>query len=290
MTTPARTTRRLRNVTALLLAPLILYVLLRLFEYAQVFQPHSQLIVPPNTIHKSPEDIFFPTIDGCRLNGWFFAAPAQSPWNDWAVLLSHGNGGNISHRLDLCALWLAEGFNVLAYDYRGYGSSNGRPSEKGTYRDAESAHQWLRKRGFPAEKIIALGESLGGAVAAELALRKPIGGLVLQSTFTSIPDIGKEHFPWLPVRTLGAIRYATRTKLPSLKIPILILHSRADTIIPFHHSQQNYQTANKPKLFQEITGDHNDNIANTAQLYRQGIRAFKKLLAPQTAAAPPTAE
>ena len=114
-------------------------------------------------------------------------------------------------------LLLATGVNVFVFDYRGYGRSQGRPSEEGTYRDAQAAYQWLRQKGFPGTNIIAFGESLGGGVAAELAVRETVGGLVLQSTFTSIPDMGAELFPWLPVRWLGTIRYDTRSKLPRLQ-------------------------------------------------------------------------
>ncbi|MCS1406856.1 MAG: Multifunctional-autoprocessing repeats-in-toxin [Verrucomicrobia subdivision 3 bacterium] len=262
----------------LILTPFVLYALLRLFEYIQVFQPRSDLITSPESIHNAPEDVFFPTTDGYRLNGWFFTATDESQWADWVILISHGNGGNISYRLDLYKLWLEEGFHVFAYDYRGYGLSSGRPSEKGTYEDAESAHRWLMDRGFSGNKIIALGESLGGGVATELAMRRTVGALVLQSTFTSIPNISKELFPWLPVHTVGTIRYDTQAKLPSLEVPILILHSREDSMIPFHHAEQNYQAANELKHFEVISGDHNDRITETSERYRQGIRRLKELL------------
>ncbi len=275
---PRKRSRRIFKMIGLLLAPIVLYGLFRLFEYVQVFQPYPEHNAFPQLIHDSPQDIYFPNSDGQQLNGWFFTATASSPWNDWAVLISHGNGGNISHRLDLYELWMKEGFNVLAYDYRGYGKSEGRPSEQGTYRDAVSAHLWLTQQGFSPDRIIALGESLGGGVATELALRKPVGGLVLQSTFTSIADLGKEIFPWLPVRTLNTIKYTTREKLPSVNLPTLILHSREDTMIPFSHAQRNLEAINGPKLLGEITGNHNDPLSFTSQPYLRHIRAYKELL------------
>src|SRR5262249_52582451 len=145
-------------------------------------------------------DVYFETADNVRLNGWFFPAGTNSPRAALAVLVCHGNAGNISHRLELCRALLATGVSVFVFDYRGYGRSKGRPSEEGTYRDAQAAYRWLQEKGFAGSNILAYGESLGGGVAAELALRERLGGLILQSTFTSIPDIGAELFPWLPVR------------------------------------------------------------------------------------------
>jgi hypothetical protein len=160
----------------------------------------------------------------------------------------------------LCAALLKTGAAVLVFDYRGYGKSGGRPQEEGTYRDAQTAYGWLRRQGFAADSIIAFGESLGGGVAAELALREPVGGLVLESTFTSIPDIGAELFPWLPVRWISSIKYDTRSKLPRLRVPVLVLHSRADSLIRFRHAEQNFAAANEPKTFRELRGNHNDPV------------------------------
>ena len=116
----------------------------------------------------------------------------------------------------------------------------------------------LGEKGFAPTNIFALGESLGGAVATELAVRETVGGLVLHSTFTSVPDLGAELFPWLPVRWLGTIQYDTRSKLPRLGVPVLVLHSRGDTLIAFHHAERNFAAANEPKVFAELQGDHND--------------------------------
>ena len=193
------------------------------------------------------------------------------------MLHCHGNGGNISHRLDTCAALLGTGLSVFLFDYRGYGRSQERPGEEGTYRDAEAAYQWLVQRGFAGTNIVAFGESLGGGVAAELAVHEPLGGLVLQSTFTSIPDIGSELFPWLPVRWLATISYDTRSKLPRLRIPVLVMHSRADEIVPFHHGERNFAAANEPKLFWELHGDHNGALGN-ARHFIAGVEQFLGLV------------
>ena len=281
MTSIVRTSRnrqRIKHVIGLILTPIVLYVLLRLFEYVQVYQPRTELITDPSTIHSSPEEIFFASGNGYQLNGWFFSSLDHSPWKNWVVLVSHGNGGNISYRLSLYELWLQAGFNVLAYDYKGYGLSSGRPSEQGTYDDATNAYQWLIERGFKPDNIIALGESLGGAVATELAIRRPLAGLILQSTFTGIKDLGQELFPWLPVETIGSIDYATRSKLPNIHFPLLILHSREDTMIPFHHAERNFQAGQEPKLLRELIGNHNDGLTESADRYRSHINEFKDLL------------
>jgi fermentation-respiration switch protein FrsA (DUF1100 family) len=170
------------------------------------------------------------------------------------------------------------GANVFIFDYRGYGKSAGWPGENGTYRDAEAAHAWLQTRGIPASNVIAYGESLGGAVATELALRQSLGGLILQSAFTSLPDVGKELLPWLPVHALAHYRYDTRGKLPRLRLPVLILHSRADSVIPYGHAERNFAVANEPKLLWEVTGDHNELLEDNPARFKEGLEAFLRLL------------
>jgi hypothetical protein len=251
--------------------------MLRWFEHSQVYHPSRVLDATGAELGRPFEDVQFKASDGVELNGWFFPAATNSPRARLAVLLCHGNAGNISHRLDTCAAWLATGVNVLVFDYRGYGRSQGRPSEEGTYRDAQAAYQWLRQKHFSGTNIVVFGESLGGGVAAELAARETIGGLVLQSTFTSVTDMGAELFPWLPVRWLGKIRYDTRSKLPRLKVPVLVMHSPTDELIGFHHGQRNFAAANEPKLFWELKGDHNDPLADSKQ-FIAGLEKFFSLI------------
>jgi fermentation-respiration switch protein FrsA (DUF1100 family) len=207
------------------------------------------------------------------LNGWFFPARTNTSRVELVMLICHGNGGNISHRLGTCDALLSTGVNVFVFDYRGYGRSQGRPSEEGTYLDAQAAYQWLRQKGFAGTNILVHGESLGGGVGAELALREPIGGLVLLSTFTSIPDIGVELFPWLPVRLLARIKYETHRKLPRIHVPLLVMHSRADSLVAFRHAEQNFAAANEPKLFWELRGGHNEMLSDREQ-FIAGIEKF----------------
>jgi fermentation-respiration switch protein FrsA (DUF1100 family) len=238
----------------------VLFMLLRWFENQQTYRPSRTLHVSGGELGRPWEDLTIAASDGTQLNAWFFPAKTNSPRARLVVLVCHGNGGNISHRLKLYDVLLATGVNVLAFDYRGYGRSEGRPNEAGTYLDAQAAYAWLRHCGFSGKEIIAYGESLGGGVASELVLREPCAGLVLQSTFTSVPDLAAELYPFLPVRLLGGIRYDTRSRLSQIHLPVLVLHSRSDSLIPFHHAERNFEAANQPKALCEINGDHNDAV------------------------------
>ncbi len=253
------------------------FVMLRWFEHSQVYHPMRAMAATGAELGRPFENVLLETSDGCQLNGWFFPLQGLSPGTNRVVLVCHGNAGNISHRLELCRALLDAGLSVLVFDYRGYGQSTGRPSEEGTYTDAQAAYHWLRSKGFAADRILVYGESLGGGVASELALREPIAGLILTSTFTSIPDLGAELFPWLPVRLLGRIKYDTVRKLPRLTVPLLLLHSRTDGLVDFHHAERNFAAAREPKLLCELTGGHNDMVWND-EAFRTGLGRFLRLL------------
>ena len=263
-----------RQLALLLGACLIIPLMLRWFEHSQVYHPSRVMDTTGAQLGRAFEDVQFRSEDGVELNGWFFPAEASSARRSLVVLLCHGNGGNICHRLDMAEALLATGVSVFLFDYRGYGRSRGHPSEAGTYRDGEAAYRWLEQKGFAAKNILLFGESLGGGVAAELASRLPSGGLILQSTFTCIADIGADLFPWLPVRWLAQIKYDTLSKLPLIKTPVLVMHSRGDRLIRFQHSQRNFAAANSPKLFCELAGDHNDPLTDRAMF----IAGFEKFL------------
>lgn len=259
----------------LVVLPAALWLFLRWFEQANVYHPTPSMWSKGDALRRPWEDIRFRTQDNLELNAWFFPAATNAPLRHLAVLLSHGNGGNISHRLPTYSILLDLGVNVLAYDYRGYGLSQGKPNEQGTYLDAEAAFAWLQARGFRPNQIVSFGESLGGGVATELALRHPgLRGLVLQSTFTSLIDLGTELFPILPVRTVARYRYDTHSKLPQVQTPVLILHSRTDTLIPFHHAEHNFAAAREPKTLREILGDHNDQPTVDPDLIANALREF----------------
>ena len=254
----------------------LLYVMLRWFEHSQIYQPSREFEASPTELGRAFEEVRFKASDGVALHGWFFPANTNSPRAHLVFLICHGNGGNVSHRLGLSAALLATGAGVFVFDYRGYGRSEGRPGEEGTYRDAQAAHAWLRQKGFRGERIVAFGESLGGGVVSELALRETLGGVVLQSTFTSMPEIGAEVFPWLPVRLISTIKYDTRAKLPRIRVPVLVMHSRADDLARFHHGERNFAAANNPKFFCELRGAHNEALWTQPQ-FCEAIEKFLKL-------------
>ena len=248
----------------------------RWFEHHQVYHPDRILIATGAELGRPFEDLSLDTSDGIELHGWFYPANNASARAKWAALVCHGNAGNISHRLELCAELLRSGLNILLFDYRGYGRSGGRPSEEGTYLDAEAAYEWLRRSGFVGANIIAFGESLGGGIATELAIRKQVGGLVLESSFSGIFDLAAEIFPWLPVRWLSTIKYDTCSKLPRVKVPVLVMHSRGDKMIGFHHAEKNFALANEPKMLCELTGGHNEPLTD-GRKFREGMERFLQM-------------
>jgi fermentation-respiration switch protein FrsA (DUF1100 family) len=245
---------------------------LRWFEHSQVYHPDRVLTATGAELGRPFEDIWFSASDGVKLNGWFYPANKNAPHAQLTVLFCHGNAGNIGDRLGVCRALLATGVSVFLFDYRGYGRSAGRPSEEGTYLDSQAAYRWLRRKGFEGAKIVPFGESLGGGIASELAIRETVGALVLQSTFCSMTEIGAELFPWLPVRLIGSIKYDTCAKLPRLKVPVLVMHSRGDGLIAFHHAEKNFAAANEPKTFLELQGDHNDIVLD--HTFTSGLERF----------------
>jgi fermentation-respiration switch protein FrsA (DUF1100 family) len=236
--------------------------------------PSRELMATPAAAGLSYETVGLVTADGFKLHGWF--VPAQR--SRGTLLFFHGNAGNISHRLESLVIFNHLHLNVLIFDYRGYGRSEGSASEAGVYRDAEAALGYLREqRGIPLEELIFYGHSLGGAVAAWLAARYPPKALIIESGFTSIPDIAADLYPYLPTRLLTRLHYDTLKNLQAVSSPVLIIHSREDEIIPFQHGQRLYAAAGEPKRFLEIQGDHNGGFLLSGQRYPKGIDDFLNL-------------
>lgn len=217
------------------------------------------------------EELSIRTDDGETLHAWWVpAADARG-----AVLLFHGNAGNISHRIDYARMFHRLGYSTLLLDYRGYGRSSGAPSEQGTYRDALAARQWLvETRGVRDADIVIFGESLGGAIGCWLAQRHPPRALVLASTFTSVPDLGAEVYRFLPVRLISRYKYDTHACVQEVRSPLLILHSARDDIIPYSHGRRLFEAAREPKTFLEIDGGHNDGFVFMRPEWVKGLGAF----------------
>ncbi len=225
----------------------------------------------PSDIGLKYEEIRINTSDSIELHGWY--VPADTARG--VVLFFHGNAGNISHRLDSIRVFNALGLNVLIIDYRGYGQSAGSPSEQGTYLDSEAAWRYLvEERRFSPQDIILFGRSLGGAVAVHLASEKAPAALIVESTFSSVPDLAAELYPWLPVRMLSKFQYNALEKIRSVTCPVLIVHSPKDEIIPIKHGNKIFSEAREPKDFLEISGSHNNGFLASGSTYTDGIGRF----------------
>ena len=233
--------------------------------------PSRQIEATPHQLGLDFESVTLNTTDGEQLAAWFIPASDARA----TLLLAHGNAGNISHRLDSIRLFNDLQLSVLIFDYRGYGESSGQPSEQGTYLDGEAAWDYLTAtRGVDPHDIVIFGRSLGAAIAAHVARKHPPRALILESTFTSVPDFGAEQYRLFPVRLLARIRYDTRAALQDIQVPVLIVHSRGDEIIPFHHGERLYAAANEPKHFLPIQGGHNGGFLNSGRLYLDGLSRF----------------
>jgi uncharacterized protein len=242
-----------------------------LFQSRLVYFPERELAATPQVKGLSYQEVRFTAADEVELHGWFIpAAPARG-----VILFCHGNAGNISHRLESIQLFHQLGMSTFIFDYRGYGRSQGRPSEAGTYRDAEAAWRYLLNgQNIPASRIVLFGRSLGGAVAAWLAQYITPAGLILESTFTSIPDLGAEVYPFLPVRRMSRFHYNTGDYVGRVHCPLLIVHSRDDEMISVAHGRRLFNAAGEPKEWLEIRGSHNDGFLTSGAHYRNGLEVF----------------
>jgi fermentation-respiration switch protein FrsA (DUF1100 family) len=266
-------------MTRLILVILLLVVLTYIGVAIYLYRSQNRYIYfPTRDIESTPADrglayqqVTFSASDGVGLHGWFIPAERQRG----VVLYCHGNGGNIGHCVESAAILHDLGFSVLAYDYRGYGRSDGTPSEEGTYRDAEAAWRYLvDERGVAASDIVMVGRSLGGAVATWLATQHPPRALILESTFTSMPEMASRTFPLFPASLIVTTHYNTLERIGSIHCPVLVVHSRADEVIPYELGEELYRRANSPKEFLEIGGTHNSGYLTTGRSYIEGLDRF----------------
>jgi fermentation-respiration switch protein FrsA (DUF1100 family) len=239
---------------------LFICVVLYFFQARLVFYPTREYAITPSQLQLAYEDVYVDVTVKERIHGWYF--PTSNPDNVRkvpVVLFCHGNAGNISHRLETVELILSLGADILLFDYRGYGKSDGSPSEDNVYADAEACYNWLvEQKGVRPEDIILFGRSLGGAVAIELARRVKCGGLVVESSFTSAEEMGKKIFPFTPIKYLLRYGFDSLGKIDSLTCPLLVTHSPDDEIIPFEMGRQLFAAANEPKRFVTLCGGHNE--------------------------------
>lgn len=251
-----RPTVRAAWLLAFAIGVIAVLTLLASLQRQLLYFPLAEAPPPVAGVLPGAEDVTFETADGLRLAGWFRRGPPGST----TVVVMNGNAGDRSHRAPLAAALAREGFGVLLFDYRGYAGNPGTPSEDGLLADARAAVDHVRARGdVDPARIAYFGESLGAAVAVAIAAERPPRALVLRSPFTSLEDMAKLHYRWLPIGPLLVERYDSIGRIPAVRVPLLVIAGTADSIVPPSHSRRLYEAANGPKRFLPVEGaDHND--------------------------------
>jgi uncharacterized protein len=276
-------TRRVRSVLEFLGFVALAYLAVAVLVFAMQGRllylpglPGRALETTPSAYGMAFDDVRLTTDDGERLHGWWIPARPEAGHTPAAtVVIFHGNAGNISHRMETLRVWHGLGLNVFIFDYRGYGQSTGRATEAGTYRDARAAWRHVtEERGIEAGEVVLFGRSLGAAVAARLATEVEPRALILESTFTSVPDLASELYWWLPVRLLARIHYPTAAIVADVRAPVLVIHSPDDEIIPYHHGRAIHEAARPPKELMELRGGHNEGFILMGDAYRSGLADF----------------
>ncbi len=236
-----------------------------------MFYPYKKLDATPSDWGLAYENVKLVTSDNIELHGWYL--PANNARQ--VVLFFHGNGGNISHRGSSLKIFHNLGLNVLIFDYRGYGLSKGKPTEQGLYLDAMAAWQYLvKQRGYTETDIIIFGRSMGAAVATQLASQVQPGALIVESAFSSVKDMASKILPL--VYKLIYLRYDFNTEsiIKQVRVPVLVMHSPGDEIVPFQFGKKVFAAANAPKDFYELQGSHNNGFMQSMPGYQQAIESF----------------
>ena len=252
-------------------------LLIMIFEERFIFFP----AVYPDGLYEeqrslNAEDHMFRTEDGLTLHGWFIKTDAPLA----TILMFHGNAGNLSHRGEILRRLRSAGFNIFIPDYRGYGKSEGSPTEEGVYRDGRAAAEYVRSLGgVDTSRILYFGSSLGGAVAVDAAIHRSPAGLILESTFSSARDVAAAVYPFLPVQFLLRSRFDSESKIGRLRCPLLFLHGTDDTIIPLKLGRKLFDAAPHPKEFHEIRGaGHNNVMIIAGPAFPELVRSFVERL------------
>lgn len=244
-----------------------------------VYGPGQPFVMRTTARDIEHEEIYYLTRDGCKINAWYVPCETSTEQADKkdnpVILFCHGNVGNVSQRIDTFHIFKRLGLDVFIFDYRGYGRSQGRPSEKGTYLDGEGAWQYLTiERNIDPGNIILFGRSLGGAIASYLAEKYKPGGLVIESSFTSIPDMARFRFPRWAFNRLVRYSYNTLRRMKHISCPVLIIHSPEDEVIPYKQGQRLFEAAQSPKTFLKIKGKHYHGFLDSGERYVDGLRDY----------------
>lgn len=266
----------MRIVRSAVLLALVLVVLLMVFESKLIYFP-TRYPAGNWTLPSATREVSFSAIDGVELHGWWMTAPGATR----TVLYAHGNGGNLTTRREVAIGLRDLGMNVLIFDYRGYGKSEGSPSEEGLYRDAEAALKWLSDQGVASEDVVLFGESLGTAVMAEMAVRHPVAAIILEAPFTSMPAMARRVLG-VPVGWLMRHRFDTLSKVPRFTAPLMVIHGTDDDLVPYEFGQQVVEAAPGPRRLYTVQGAHHNDIMESAGApYFLAIASFLTETAPQ---------
>lgn len=245
--------------------------LMFIFQHKLLFMPSVTLFQTPQSAGLTAENLWIITEDGVRIHGWYF--PNESA--ELVVILSHGNAGNISGRMGIAETLLNSGAAVVMYDYRGYGESEGKPSETGFYKDIEAVvHHLKTEKGYAENDMVMYGRSLGGAVAAYAATKFDLRGLVLDSSILNLRAMIRDVYPFVPT-VLARYHFPTDEYLNQLDgLPIMIMHSPADKIVSYQQGMALYEMIGQPKMFVELRGGHNDNFFTSKDIIYQSWSAY----------------
>lgn len=250
---------------------ILLLVMLYFLQSKMMYYPAREIGATPRNIGLEFEDVYFRLDSGDKMHGWHI--PENT--SEYTLLFFHGNAGNMSGRLDTIRLFHGLGLNVFIVDYPGYGNSEGSPTEESTYKCGQEAYHYLvKQRRTPPEKIIVMGRSLGGPVAAQLAATNRTGGLILESTFTSASDLAVELYPVFPVKQIMRYSYPTTKYLQQVSVPVMVTHSIDDEVVPFHHGEEIFKAAGEPKTFFRMRGRHGAGHLESGAAYKEAIEQF----------------
>jgi uncharacterized protein len=228
--------------------------LIALFIYVKLFE-HRFIYFPDRTVAGAPsapyENVFFNAADATRLHAWWLSHPESST----VLVVSHGNAGNITYRAEVGDFLRSElQTNVFMYDYRGFGQSEGKPSEQGTYADVRAAYGYVKARGFTPNSIFLMGQSLGTAITVDIAASEPVAGVILEAPFTSVAAVARK-FTWtLPFRLFVSTKYDSLSKIAQIRAPLVIVHATRDPVIAYEFGRVLFEAAGQPKLFFEVQG------------------------------------
>lgn len=260
------------RIIFIVIVSLVIFILyVRYLEKRSVFFPDKEVDRTPNDYYLQYEDVYMDS-DGHRIHGWWI--PKENAQK--TILYLHGNAGNIANRLEKVSIFHSIDANTFIIDYRGYGFSEGIPSERGIYQDAYVAYRYLTEdKKIAPDDIIVYGASLGGSVAVNLASRVPLGGVILDSTFTSAADMGRILYPFVPSFLIN-MKLDSTEKIKKVTAPKLFIHSKDDTIVPLDLGQKLFDMAPEPKVFEEMVGDHVNAHFFEYDRYRYVVESFVK--------------